>query len=121
MYGNSTNNLREQVAVCLFPKLLEYNCRFFDYEACNFSEKNMSSKDKGDELSKEGASRVAIYKESGLVSCWTLECNYNSSRFVNVVPKPKEEDMYSKAVTTSQLLDLNSPNRKEELTFLNVA
>lgn len=72
VYGNSTNSLKEQLAVCLFPKLLEYNCRFFDYEACNFSEKNMSSKDKGDELSKEGASRVAIYKESGLVSCWTL-------------------------------------------------
>jgi len=32
----------------------------------------MASKDKGDELSKEGASRVAIYKETGLVSCWTL-------------------------------------------------
>ena len=26
----------------------------------------MTSKDKGDELSKEGASRVAIFKETGL-------------------------------------------------------
>lgn len=32
----------------------------------------MSSKDKGDDLSKEGASRVAIYKETSLPSCWTL-------------------------------------------------
>lgn len=83
MYGNSTTSLKDQVQVCLFPKLLEYNCKYFDYESCNFSEKNMSSKDKGDELSKEGASRVTFFKETGLVSCWTLECNYNSSRFVN--------------------------------------
>ena len=58
--------------VCLFPKLLSYHSEYFDYESCNFSEKNMSSKDKGDELSKEGASRVAIFKETGLVECWTL-------------------------------------------------
>ena len=37
VYGNSTNNLKDQVSVCLFPKLLEYNCRFFDYDSCNFS------------------------------------------------------------------------------------
>ncbi len=72
MYGNSTGSLRDQVSVCLFPKLMEYNCKFFDYGSCNFSEKNMSSKDKGDDLSKEGAARVSIYKETGLVSCWTL-------------------------------------------------
>jgi len=50
----------------------------------------MTSKDKGDDLSKEGASRVAIYKETGLASCWTLECNYNSSRSVNNIPKADE-------------------------------
>ena len=52
VYGNSTPALKDQVAVCLFPKLLEYNCRFFDYESCNFSEKNMTSKDRADDLSK---------------------------------------------------------------------
>ena len=52
MYGNSTNTLRQQLAVCMYPKLLEYNCKYFDYESCNFSQKNMSSKDKGDDLSK---------------------------------------------------------------------
>ena len=52
MYGNSTGNLKDQLSVCLFPKLLEYNCKYFDYDSCNFSEKNMSSKDKADDLSK---------------------------------------------------------------------
>ena len=31
IYGNSTSSLKDQVNVCLFPKLLEYNSRFFDY------------------------------------------------------------------------------------------
>jgi hypothetical protein len=31
IYGNSTSSLKDQVSVCLFPKLLEYNSRFFDY------------------------------------------------------------------------------------------
>jgi hypothetical protein len=31
MYGNSTSALKDQVQVCLFPKLLEYNCRYFDF------------------------------------------------------------------------------------------
>lgn len=72
IYGNSITNLKDQTQVCLFPKILSFNCEYFDYESCNFSEKNMSSKDKADELSKEGAARVAIYKDTGLVECWTL-------------------------------------------------
>lgn len=53
--------------VCLFPKLLSFNSDIFDFDSCNFSEKNMSSKDTADDLSKEGASRVAIFRETGLV------------------------------------------------------
>ncbi len=52
IYGNSIDDLKSQVEVCLFPKILAYNCPYFDYDACNFSEKNMQSKDKADELSK---------------------------------------------------------------------
>jgi hypothetical protein len=46
----------------------------------------MYSKDKGDSLSKEGAARVAIFKDTNLHTCWTLECNYNTSRFMNKIP-----------------------------------
>ena len=38
------------------------NTSYFEYELCNFTEKNMYSKDKSDGLSKEGAGRVALYK-----------------------------------------------------------
>ena len=67
IYGNSTSSLYSQMRVCLFPKLLSFNSDIFDFDSCNFSEKNMSSKDKADDLSKEGASRVAIFRETGLV------------------------------------------------------
>lgn len=50
----------------------------------------MSSKDKADDLSKEGASRVAIFRETGLVECWTLECNYNSARVLNKIEAPAQ-------------------------------
>lgn len=119
MYGNSTNTLRQQLAVCLYPKLLEYNCKYFEFESCNFSEKNMSSKDKGDDLSKEGASRVAIYKQTGLVSCWTLQCNYNSSKTINILPK-YEEEMATKATSNGLIADPNFPTKKQEVVMLNV-
>lgn len=44
------------------------------------------SRGKKDGLSKEGSGRVAIYKATGLIKCYTLECNYNTGRYVNVLP-----------------------------------
>lgn len=43
----------------------------------------MSVTDKGDGLSKEGTGRVALYKESKLNLCYTIECNYNSGNITN--------------------------------------
>lgn len=37
-------------------------------------------------MSREGSGRVAVYKMTGLIRSYTLECNYNSGRLVNVVP-----------------------------------
>ncbi len=62
---------------------------------------------------------MAIYKETGLVSCWTLECNYNSSRAVNIIPKADEE-MPAKSVSNGIITDFNSPNKREEVAFLNI-
>eukprot|EP00919_Chromeraceae_sp_WS-2016_P011489 GHVR01026823.1.p1 GENE.GHVR01026823.1~~GHVR01026823.1.p1 ORF type:complete len:229 (+),score=5.91 GHVR01026823.1:1183-1869(+) len=112
IYGNSISNLKNQVEVCLFPKILSFNCEFFDYDACNFSEKNMSSKDKVDNLTKEGASRVSIYKDTGLPFCWTLECNYNSCKVTNIIPKVSKEEP-NKSVSNGVVTDIITPNRKE--------
>lgn len=42
--------------------------------------------DKRDGMSREGSGRVAVYKMTGLVRSYTLECNYNSGRLVNTMP-----------------------------------
>lgn len=43
-------------------------------------------RDKRDGMSREGSGRVAVYKMTGLIHSYTLECNYNSGRLVNVIP-----------------------------------
>jgi len=43
-------------------------------------------RDKKFGLSKEGSGRVAVLKYTGLIRSYTLECNYNTSRFVNFIP-----------------------------------
>jgi hypothetical protein len=57
IYGNSLPfvNLAE---THLLMKLISFNCQDFDYESCNFSEKNMTAADRSDGLSKEGSGRV---------------------------------------------------------------
>ncbi|KAM3852804.1 cytosolic carboxypeptidase-like protein 5 isoform 3-T4 [Vipera latastei] len=86
MYGNNISDENYQVENMLFPKLISLNSAHFDFTGCNFSEKNMYAKDKRDGQSKEGSGRVAIYKASGIIHSYTLECNYNTGRSVNTVP-----------------------------------
>jgi hypothetical protein len=97
IYGNHLD-FRDQVNTCLLPKLISLNSEAFDYESCDFSEKNMYVKDKGDGLSREGAGRVAIYKLTNLVHCYTLECNYNIGRLANVLARPVESSTWSMVV-----------------------
>lgn len=65
----------------MFPKLISMNTAHFDFTGCNFSERNMYTKDKRDGMSKEGSGRVAIYKALGIIhrlvyilyrQCWIL-------------------------------------------------
>jgi cytosolic carboxypeptidase protein 5 len=50
----------------------------------------MYAKDKGDGLSKEGAGRVALYKQTKMNLCYTLECNYNMGNITNRLVKMSE-------------------------------
>ena len=54
---------------------------------CICSEKAMESKDKNGQ-SKEGSSRVGIYRATNLVHCVTVEANYNSGLTLNPNSKP---------------------------------
>ncbi|KAL7047706.1 hypothetical protein ACKWTF_003085 [Chironomus riparius] len=95
MYGNHLTNIMESVEVMLLPKLMSLNCHHFHFDACNFSERNMYLKGRRDGLSKEGSGRVAIYKATGLIKCYTLESNYNMAKCVNLLP-PKGKEVLSK-------------------------
>lgn len=44
------------------------------------------ARDRRDGMSREGSGRVAVLKATGLVRSYTLECNYNTGRLVNVLP-----------------------------------
>ena len=67
VYANYLENEDNYVSSILFPKLISMNSANFDFAACNFTEKNMYSRDKRDGMSKEGSGRVAIYKATGIV------------------------------------------------------
>lgn len=43
-------------------------------------------------LPKTGAGRVALYLETGLINCYTLECNYNAGKRVNNLCTIKNEN-----------------------------
>ena len=70
VYANYLENEENFVSSVLFPKLISLNSANFDFSACNFTEKNMYSKDKRDGSSKEGSGRVAIYKATGIINWW---------------------------------------------------
>ena len=52
LFGNSINNQRLQVESILFAKYLSTVCEYIEFKSCNFSKKQMSSKDKNDDQSK---------------------------------------------------------------------
>ena len=46
-------------------------------------------------MSREGSGRVAVLKATGLMRSYTLECNYNTGRLVNVLPPTIKESVPS--------------------------
>ena len=69
----------------LFAKLISLNSLNFDFQECSFAEKLMTAKDGGSGLSREGSGRVGVYKATGLVNCYTLECHYQTGRRLNTL------------------------------------
>ncbi|XP_022089506.1 cytosolic carboxypeptidase-like protein 5 isoform X2 [Acanthaster planci] len=92
VYGNHFEDEERHVDNLLFPKLIAMNSAHFDFDGCNFTEKNMYTKDKRDGMSKEGSGRVAVHKATGIIHSYTLECNYNSGRFVNSLSPATMDD-----------------------------
>ncbi|XP_038223018.1 cytosolic carboxypeptidase-like protein 5 isoform X2 [Zerene cesonia] len=88
MYGNHFEDVDNSVECMLLPRIMSLNNLHFHFSSCNFTERNMYLKDRRDGMSREGSGRVAVLKATGLVRSYTLECNYNTGRLVNVLPPP---------------------------------
>ncbi|KAL0882170.1 hypothetical protein ABMA27_000718 [Loxostege sticticalis] len=86
MYGNHFEDVESSVECMLLPRIMSLNNLHFHFSSCNFTERNMYLKDRRDGMSREGSGRVAVLKATGLVRSYTLECNYNTGRLVNVLP-----------------------------------
>ncbi|GFR43785.1 hypothetical protein Agub_g4902, partial [Astrephomene gubernaculifera] len=84
IYGNTLEDGEAHLQSLMYAKLVALNNPVFDFMSCNYTEKNMSRADK-DGSSKEGAGRVALYRETGLTHLYTIEANYNTARTLNVV------------------------------------
>ena len=81
IFGNHfESSLAKQTQSQLYAKCVGLNSAAFEYDQCNFSERNMSSRDRRDDQTKEGSGRVAIFRETMLVHIYTVECNYNMGR-----------------------------------------
>ncbi len=90
IYGNRCDGIANQIENMLFVRLMTINTKWLDFDACNFSEKNMKAKDRRDKgASKEGSGRVAIYHATNntFPHSYTLECNYNTGRSTNTIPE----------------------------------
>uniref|UniRef100_A0A6P7FUV6 Cytosolic carboxypeptidase-like protein 5 n=1 Tax=Diabrotica virgifera virgifera TaxID=50390 RepID=A0A6P7FUV6_DIAVI len=86
MYGNHFDDIERNVECMLLPKLMSMNNHNFHFHACNFTERNMYLKDKRDGMSRAGSGRVAVLSLTGIIKSYTLECNYNTGRLVNILP-----------------------------------
>ena len=67
IYGNHFPKETDMVECMLLPKLISINSSHFDFQACNFTEKNMYHMDKKDGLSKDGSGRVSMFKALGII------------------------------------------------------
>lgn len=72
-------------------------------------------------MSREGSGRVAVLKMTGLVRSYTLECNYNTGRLVNVLA-PTVKECHNKSVHTLPVPPKYNPHIFEEVSrfFLTI-
>ena len=94
IYGNVMDSLDDQIQNQLYCRLIALNTPHFDYEGCLFSREHMTRIDPGDQaqgLTAEGSGRVATFMTHHIVHSYTLECNYNCSRYINEVPPTDSE------------------------------
>ncbi len=86
LFGNKLADGARQVANVSYSRLVALNTPFLDLAECDFSHKSKRATACNQETSKEGSGRVSVHAATGITHCYTLECNYNSGKALNVVP-----------------------------------
>ncbi|XP_063684887.1 cytosolic carboxypeptidase-like protein 5 isoform X5 [Bolinopsis microptera] len=114
IYGNNLVDER-QIENILYPRLIAYNSVHFDFSGCCFTERNMYAKDKSDGLSKEGSGRVGIFKSTGIIHSYTLECNYNMGRQLNQLPAASKDNGRATPPVTASFPPKYTPDSWEEV------
>ena len=71
MYGNHCSDLGDRVSAMLVPALLAVNNPHLVYSSCSLERPGKE---------REGTGRQFLHRATGLVTCYTLECNYNSGQ-----------------------------------------
>ena len=106
LFGNYVEDIEQQIENVAYSTLVSINTPYLDIGGCDFSKKNMAAKDKKDNtVSKEGSGRVGVFKSTGVMRCYTLECNYNSGKVLNVIPQ---------ATIQSNVQSTNGKTRKKK-------
>ena len=88
LYGNFLPSEKDRVETAIYARYVAANSRHLDLEGCDFSAKNMFRRERRDgnaSAGKEGSGRVGVYSATGIVHAYTLECNYNTGRYVNAI------------------------------------
>ena len=101
-FGNSLEG-RDAVEARAWARLVALNTPHFDFNACDFSEKNARMKNGGEGGSKEGSGRVAMHRATGLPHLYVVEANYDASRLLSHVP-PASNDPDGRASPPSRAL-----------------
>ena len=101
----------------LFAKVLSLNCEDLEYANCNFTTKNMNSRDRGEKLTKEGAARVCIYKLCNIIHSYTLECGLHYTTIRPSAAQNSEENKTSSDGTTTTAPANTTVDPKSSKTF----
>ena len=65
---------------------------------------------------QEGSGRVGIYKSTGIVHSYTLECNYNMGRHVNLLPPASKDEGRASPVPPVTFPPKYTPESWEEVS-----
>ncbi|KAL4471783.1 hypothetical protein ABPG72_008801 [Tetrahymena utriculariae] len=110
LYGNAIEEFSQQVENQVFAKIMAINDPHFEYNYCNFSKAQMKSKDRQDDLTKEGCGRVFVYQTSKIVHSYTLECGFHHATQLNPIAPCSNSDFKVNIEGKEYKLDENDKN-----------